>query len=70
MERFILTLSLSQESKKSSQTQYNAEDKAGSDRDMRDNREPSQRTLSERTVDQVGVVVTHKRYGRNKEEFH
>ena len=56
------TLGLLQYGEESSQTQHNAEDKAGRDRDVRDNGESGQRATSERAVDEVGVVVTHKRY--------
>ena len=56
------TLRLSEDSEKSRQTEHDAEDKAGRDWDMGDDGEASQRSPSEGTVDQVGVVVTHKRY--------
>ena len=56
------TLRLSKDSEKSCQTEHDAEDKAGRDRDMGDDGEASQRSPSEGTIDQIGVVVTHKRY--------
>lgn len=63
---FAHTLRLSEDGEKSRQTEHNAEDKAGRDRDVGDDGEPSQRSSSEGTIDQIRVVVTHKRckYGQ------
>ena len=55
-----LTLSVSQGSEKASQTKDNAKDKAGGDRDVRDNTESWDGTTSEGAIDEVSVVVTDK----------
>lgn len=59
---FHLTLSLVHEGEESRQAQDSTENETGGDRHVGDDGEPLERVISERGIDEVGVVVANKGY--------
>ena len=61
------TSGLVHEGDEASHAQREAEDGAGRDRDVGDEGEPCERALVEGGIDEVGVVVADKGWGRRRE---